>query len=388
VKLIEPTTEADPAAVLIQFLVGFGGMVGRGPHVRVDGHQHGANLFAVVVGDTSRARKGTSWRRVREALAACDAEWASGRIVGGLSSGEGLVWAVRDPSASPSRKPGVEAVVDPGEDDKRLLVVENEFGGALRMMGREGNTLSAVLRLAYDGEDLRFLTKNCPASATAPHISMCGHVTREELEKHLSAVEATNGLGNRILWTCARRSKSLPFGGDADALSLECLARFLAGLAGDARTVGEVSWAPSGARLWDAAYDHLTAPKPGLLGALTARAETHTLRLALIYALLDRSREIADEHVEAALAVWRYCADSAALLFGRSSSEFQADRVLAVLAQRPEGLSRSELQREAFTRSTPTATIARIMDSLVRSGAVTRETITTGGRPADRFFAA
>ena len=56
VKLIEPTTEADPAAVLIQFLVGFGGMVGRGPHVRVDGHQHGANLFAVVVGDTSRAR--------------------------------------------------------------------------------------------------------------------------------------------------------------------------------------------------------------------------------------------------------------------------------------------------------------------------------------------
>jgi hypothetical protein len=37
--------------------------------------------------------------------------------------------------------------------------------------GREGNTLSPVVRQAWDGHDLRVLTKTSPAVATAPHIA-------------------------------------------------------------------------------------------------------------------------------------------------------------------------------------------------------------------------
>ena len=58
VEQIAPTTEADPTAVLVQLLVAFGNLVGRGPYIGVDGHEHHANLFAVIVGDTSRAREG------------------------------------------------------------------------------------------------------------------------------------------------------------------------------------------------------------------------------------------------------------------------------------------------------------------------------------------
>ena len=94
------------------------------------------------------------------------------------------------------------------------------------------------------------MTKNCPVTATGPHISLCGHITREELARHLSSVEAFNGLGNRILWTCSRRSNVLPFGGDADPRIAEALSAYLTGLADDARTVGPIAWAPSGARLW------------------------------------------------------------------------------------------------------------------------------------------
>ena len=265
VQAIEPNTEADPAAILLQFLVGFGNLVGRGPFIEVDGHEHHANLFAVVVGDTSRARKGTSWRRVRALLADCDRLWAADRLLGGLSSGEGLIWAVRDAVFGVDKKSGEDFIIHRAVDDKRLLVVESEFGGALRVLGREGSTLSAILRQAYDGDDLRFLTKNNPAAATAPHVSLCGHVTREELQKHLSSVEAFNGLGNRILWTCARRSKGLPFGGGVDPKILEAMGTYLAGLADDARQAGQLTWAPSGAKLWEFAYDDLTTSHPGLL---------------------------------------------------------------------------------------------------------------------------
>jgi hypothetical protein len=41
---------------------------------------------------------------------------------------------------------------------------------------------------------------------------------------------------------------------------------------------------------WINLYAQLTAPQPGLAGATTARAEAHVVRLALIDALLDRSR--------------------------------------------------------------------------------------------------
>mgnify|MGYP001144354206 CR=1 FL=1 len=383
---IAPTTEADPTAILIQFLAGFGNLVGRGPFVRVDGHDHRANLFTVIVGDTSRARKGTSWRRVHRVLSGCDPSWAATRTSGGLSSGEGLIWEVRDPVYGLDKK-GDEVLTDRGTADKRLLVVESEFGGAIRVLGREGSTLSAILRRAYDGEDLRFMTKNNPAVATAPHISLCGHVTREELARHLSSVEAFNGLGNRILWTCSRRSQSLPFGGDADPGVLEALSAYLTGLADDAREAGRIAWAPSGSRLWRDRYDDLTTAAPGLLGAVTSRAEAHALRLALIYALLDRSREIAEDHVLAALAVWRYCADSAAFLFGEISTDARTNAVVEALAKSPDGLSRNDILKGVFNGHVSSRDLGRLLDSLVADGSIRRETRETRGRHAQWYFA-
>ena len=84
-------------------------------------------------------------------------------------------------------------------DDKRLLVVEAEFGSTLRMMERDGNVLTATLRQAWDGEDLRILTKSKAAKATNVHVSLLGHVTREELLKFLTETEQANGFANRVL---------------------------------------------------------------------------------------------------------------------------------------------------------------------------------------------
>src|SRR5262249_9708 len=50
VRILDPHTEADQAAILVQFLVAFGNAVGRGPHFRAEADRHGTNLFAVFVG--------------------------------------------------------------------------------------------------------------------------------------------------------------------------------------------------------------------------------------------------------------------------------------------------------------------------------------------------
>jgi putative DNA primase/helicase len=156
VRTIEAHTEADPAAVLMQFLVAFGSIVGRGPHFAVEGDQHTTNLFTVMVGATSKGRKGTSWGRVHQTFSLLDGSWTGDEgpwaqiddpwikqcLASGLSSGEGLISAVRDPAfkreqqGKGSEAQYEEVMVDEGVADKRLLVIETEFASTLRAIGR------------------------------------------------------------------------------------------------------------------------------------------------------------------------------------------------------------------------------------------------------------
>ena len=86
-------------------------------------------------------------------------------------------------------------MVDTGEPDKRLLVVESEFGGVLQQTGREGNILSSVLRQAWDGKPLRILARSNKDNCQEPHIALIGNVTVEELKRLLT----TNDRG-QWLW--------------------------------------------------------------------------------------------------------------------------------------------------------------------------------------------
>ncbi len=77
VRVIEPHSEADPVALLFQFLIGFGSLIGRRAHFTVEATKHYTNEFLVLVGETSKARKGTSWG-VRELFLEL---WLAGRIL-------------------------------------------------------------------------------------------------------------------------------------------------------------------------------------------------------------------------------------------------------------------------------------------------------------------
>jgi hypothetical protein len=206
VRAVEPHSEADPVALLSQGLAFFGNVVGPGPRFRVEGDFHRTNLGLNQVGETSKGRKGTSLGRVKEVFATTDPTWMKTRISSGLSSGEGLVWNVRDEDPNADEEENVQEEVI----DKRLLVIEPEFSRVLKMAGRDGNCLSDVIREAWDSGNLGVMNKNSPVFATGAHITIIGHITQSELRRRLSETEQANGFANRFLWVCVRRSKCLP----------------------------------------------------------------------------------------------------------------------------------------------------------------------------------
>lgn len=392
VRAISPQSEADPVAVLIQFLAIVGNIVGRGPHYPVEGHRHYAAEYVLAVGDTAVGRKGTAWAQAVRLLRIIAPEWAAERLTGGLSSGEGLVWAVRDEirRTEPVRDRGKptgtfhEVCADPGISDKRLMLYETEFASVLGVMTRQGNTLSPILRAAWDGvTTLRTLVKHDPAQATDPHISLVAHITPAELQARLDRTDAANGLANRFLIVCARRSKLLPDGGTLTDADLEPLAKRLASALLLAEVVGEMKRSPEARELWHEMYPELTAGRPGLLGAVLSRAEAHVLRLSMIYALLDGAAVIEPAHLLAARAVWEYCAASAEYVFGDALGDPIADRILSALrAAGQDGLDRSELY-DTLDRHVRREVIAQKLALLEGLGLATWEREPTDGRPRE-----
>ena len=94
-----------------------------------------------------------------------------------------------------------------------------------------------------------------------------------------------------------------------------------------ARRCATIHRDPEANEAWEAVYPELTAERPGMFGAITARAEAHVLRLSVIYALLDGGAIVRLPHLEAALAVWQYAEDSARFIFGDATGDPIADRV-------------------------------------------------------------
>jgi hypothetical protein len=367
VRMIEPHTEGDSVAVLSNFLTMFGSALNRGPHALVGPTPHHANLFAVMVGQTARGRKGTAYAEPRRLMRIADPGWAAGRIVGGLSSGEGLIYQVRDEVVKTTKK-GEEALIDPGESDKRLLVVEEEYSSVLHMIDREGNTLSEVIRRAWDGEDLRTLTKHSPLRATAPHISILGHITQDELLRVLGATERVNGFANRFLFLLVKRSKLLPHGGSLTNAEIAALARRITNALQEARKRGVMRRDDEANRMWEAVYPALTRERPGMLGAIANRAEAQVLRLSLVYALIDGAMAIQRPHVEAALALWKYAEDSATYIFGDAIGDPVADTILRAL--RASGAMTQTQLSELFGRNQNAARLQQALVLLLTLGKV------------------
>lgn len=369
-ETIAPHTEADPVAILAQLLVGAGAVIGRGAWLAVEATRHHPNEFVVLVGESAKARKGSSWDHVARILARADTGFAA-RVRNGLSTGEGLIWAARDPNGT-----------DPGAADPRLLVVEPEFVTVLKATGRDINTLSPVLRAAWDGRPLALLTRTAPARATNAHIAVVGHITAAELAHNTNAIETANGFLNRFLFIACRRHRLLPEGGNPDPLAGTGIETRLGRHLAAARHTGHVRLDPTARLEWCDAYAALSEAEEGLVGSLCARAEAHVLRLAMLYAPIDGDTIITAAHLRAGLALWDYAARSVAWATRAATADPVAEQIHQALAASPAGLTRTEV-RDLFARNLPRTRIDAALATLGRAGRAECRRAPTAGRPAE-----
>lgn len=384
-KLATANSEADPVAVMGTALVWAGAAFGRARSIGVGDTKHHTRLFSALVGNSSRARKGTSIDPVRRFFTAAEQSlqaqstlpFPSGLSLkcsaGPLSSGEGLIDAVRDARGDDDQG---------GVKDKRLLCIEGELGSVLRACQRQGNTLSTVLRVAWDGWKLAPLTKHDKIEATEPHISIIAHITRQELRELLAATDIWNGFANRFLWLAVRRNQIVPLpkpmqDDDVQRVGRE-MARLIARAHERSGIDGTVVMSNAAQSHWVDTYAELTQDHPGILGAVTSRAEAQTLRLSLTYALLDGADRIERQHVEAALALWRYAFDSAAYLFGGVEIDPVAQQIMSALEKGPQ--TQTEISG-LFGRHQSSARLASALADLQDRGRIVMIKEKTDGRP-------
>jgi hypothetical protein len=361
IALIDPYTEATPAAVGIGVIIRYGVILGRDVWRRIGRQHHYPNLFAVIVGPSSTARKGVA---DDEAEALIDSV-AGGelRTESGFGSGEKLVDAIADPVYDDEMLIG-------GHADQRMLVNENEFQSVLARINREnGNTLSAIYRNLFDGKPTEVRTRgHGDVVATNPHVGIIGAITPDELRRELSQMSISNGFANRHMFIYSNSNAILPHGADIPPGRLNPIIE--QANHGFRMRGGEITFGPDAYDVWaDDIYPRLRVPNPDpLLDNLLARGPTHVTRLAMIYATADNTTEITLPHLRAAESWWNYSTDTARFVFAGAVTDPVAQRVLQGLRRSPgRGLTRSELH-DLFSRNLPAIEIDMAIELLAREG--------------------
>ena len=129
---------------------------------------------------------------------------------------------------------------------------------------------------------------------------------------------------------------------------------------------------------WRKIYYQLSQSLPGLAGSLLDRGEAQVRRLAALYALLDCQGEVSNDHLLAALALWKYSVDSVKWIYGDSIGDAVADRIVEALQHGP--MSDTAISA-LFGGNISASRLAQSKQLLRDQGKVTCTVEPTGRRP-------
>jgi hypothetical protein len=365
VETTKASTEADPAAILGSLVCGVGVLMGPTPYLQIGSTRHVLILWPLLFGRTGSGRKGEATNTAEVFLEPSHPDFVKLRT-SGLSSGEGLIEAIRDPTEVKHGK--VTETV--GTTDKRLFVVEPEFASVMARAKREGNTLAAVLRQAWDGRALSTLNRS-PLKAKSSHVGIVGHVTPREFRLRLAEAEMSGGLYNRFLPIWSERAHLLPIPPVLSTNTIKSLAEKLhAGIANAAKTSAPITLTADAEALWRGELYPRYAGMDDSDEAwveFSRRAAPNCLRVAAIYAVLDGRRQINHADLRAAAALVDFSMDTARYVLGNQSKDPRLDRLRRALDASPDGLTRSEVSK-VFGHNASADVLDELLSALLANG--------------------
>jgi len=384
VSICAPQCEGSPISILLPALTMFGCLVGRRAVQDIGGTLHFLNVFGLLVGDSGEGRKGTGNGVASRVMGMVDPQFIHENVKGGLSTGEGLIGHIAD-------QKNEDGEVVPR--DTRLLISEEEAGAVFTRMKREGNSLSPVLRQAWDSKTLSTLTRKDDGGLIArePLISAIMMITPDELRHGLADVELVNGFMNRFLLAYTERVSLLPFGSPVDPQLLRGPVSYLQDSLEKLPAVGalELGWTTEARELYGADIYPSLRPLPGRLAAMTARGAPIIRRLAGVYCVSRGDTLLSVDDLNAAKAIWDYSMETVRFVYGGTAFSPLAEKMIAAIEEAAEsGLALTELRdRVSGGRHVAKAVWNAAIRELQLSRQVVAEREETSGRTRTRFFA-
>ena len=365
--MLQSTTEAPDSYHLFTFLTCCGSLFGRRVYIEY-GRRLFVNLYVAIVGPTCSARKSTSLGHAEDVVRDADPSWT---ILRGLSTAEGLLAQIADPPRNQNNN-GASTGLG-GTTDKRLLVWLSELSSLLRKAKQERvSNIVPLLTEAFDcPRNLQLPTRADPITVTDPFVSLLCASTPAWLEADLSNRDILGGFANRFLYVLGEPKNPIPFPDPPDVNLrtgiVNQLSKVNEGLPADGM---EVHLTANAKEIWHGFYVRWRSLRWGdeIQDAVLQRIPDMTLKIALIYAALEKQSEINAEILSAAIDATGYGAASAQRIFGdfnKSKRRKLEDRVVQVLGDR--GPMRRSVLHQAVSGRHSAAEVTRMLEDLVRA---------------------
>ena len=382
-------TEVNPYAAAMNLMIFISASVGRGIYFYIGNDIHHVRLYGLHIGRSSRGQKGGAHsllNRVIKVIAENDFDLLlPSRHTGGLSSKEGLAALIHD-----GYMQGKEEVAP--ITDKRLFIRESEFSNVMHQAARNGNTLSAGVRDAWDGVGIQPATKLKGTWASHPHIAIAGACTPIELLALTTKNDVSNGFLNRFIIFWAERTKLIPFPQCTHIDTVNLLATKINAIIQFAK--GDYVWnknpslasednrqitlSDDAKRTYGALYINVF-PKYNdgdNVAALTERKAPYLLRMAALFAISDFSLVIEEWHINAAYEWVKYWHESVKFIFNDAAEEVKnneisdhASKIVSYLASKDKGYqaTRTELSKTVFSGHLDSKALDEALNTLITS---------------------
>lgn len=363
---VEPCKES----LLIQSLVVLGNLFNKKFYMGISGNKLHTNMFAIILGKTSKARKGTSKRIVETILRDIWGDELKNRIKRGLSSGEGLIYSLRDPiygvkeNNKGEQKP---VLLDQGVENKNAIFYEEEFSRVLKSSKRDTNNITEVIREAYDSGNLSVLTRNNPLTATNTNVSIIAQSTIEEFKNTLKGVDCDNGFYNRFVFCKASRAHVIPH--TLSPIEIEGYSEFKTKMLKVKSFIEltsdlEMTYSKDAMVLWEKYYLE-TAYSDDKNGNLKGRSEDQLQKIAIIYAISECSKIIETRHLLASKTILDYCHQTIDHVFSGNKSEDHINNKVLRYLRLNSNVSRSKIIKDVFKNKIKKLELDQIRDRLL-----------------------
>ena len=367
--LMEPTTEAPPAFHLGVALTFAGAVMGRHVCARYGSDPLYANLYTLLVGRSGRSRKDTSIKRATRLL-------TDQLSIGTRTLDLGVAVATDVGSA--------EGLIQVLKEFPNTMLYLTEFS---KLMGnaRRKNTGTIIPTLieAFDTPPVMAnLNKTNPLKALFPYLSILSATQPDILAGLMADEDIHSGFANRWFFVCGDGGEPIPV---PPAVDRDVVTKLVFDL-WDARSSYEegtaLEMAADARQRWEAWYveDYRRQMTPEE-EAMRVRHAVLIQKIALIYAVTERKREVGLDHLEAAIAVVEWMWGHVSVLldtWGRSIDGQIEERIKTALADHGP-MRRRELQQKCSSRKWSGTEFARTFKAMAENKTVVIDPIGFGG---------